>query len=347
MPNLQLITVEADPYNAETPLAALADPLTPAALFYVRNHFAQPELETTAWRLRVGGLVAQALDLPLGELEGLGEHRLAVTLECAGNGRKALGKPVEGTPWGFGATSTARFAGVPLARVLERAGVRPEAQELVFTGADTGEVKPGRQVAYARSLPAAVAGQRDTLLAWSMNDAPLPAAHGGPVRLVVPGWYGMASVKWLTSITTIVGPFDGYYQRERYIYADSGGASDAEPVTVMRVRAVIAYPADGARLPLAPAEVRGTAWVGGARVAGVAVSLNGGQSWQDAELQPPSEPYGPATWRYPWQPTAPGPYIIVARAADSAGRRQPLLPSWNYYGYGNNVVQGVRLAITA
>jgi DMSO/TMAO reductase YedYZ molybdopterin-dependent catalytic subunit len=346
----QPITVETEPYNAETPLAALADFLTPAAAFYVRNHFAQPLLDPASWRLQVAGLVAQPLALTLAELRGFGERTLTVALECAGNGRKALNREVEGTPWGFGAAGTASFAGVPLRVVLDRADVQTGAQELVFAGADSGQVAPGRQEQYARSLPLAVAHHTDTLLAWAMNDEPLTRAHGAPVRLVVPGWYGMASVKWLTEITARATAFTGYFQAERYVYVDEDGspnhgAPDRVPVTTMRVRSVIASPAAGERLPLGPIEIRGSAWAGGTSVAHVEISYDAGLGWHRAELSPPPSAHGAASWRYRWYPEAPGEYVLMARAGDTAGRCQPLRPAWNHFGYGNNVVQRVLVTI--
>jgi DMSO/TMAO reductase YedYZ molybdopterin-dependent catalytic subunit len=345
MPAARLITMEARPFNAETPLSALDQPLTPADLFYVRNHFDVPELDAGRFRLRIGGLVRRPLELSLEELRRFPERAVTATLECAGNGRALMRPAPRGTPWVFGAVSTATFTGTPLGGPLEEAGLLPEAVELLFAGADGGEVAPGRAVRFERSLRRTAAGREDVLLAWAMNGEPLAPDHGHPLRLVVPGWYGVASVKWLVEIAALEEPFTGYYQREKYVYEGEPGVPDGEPVTSMRVRSVIARPADGEEVRSGAVEMAGTAWSGKARVVRVAVSADGGVTWAPARLGRAASEYGVVPWTLVWNPPGPGDYELLARATDAAGNTQPLEPRWNAHGYGNNVAQRVRVRV--
>lgn len=338
------IPVTHDPPNAETPLRALAEPLTPQGSFYVRSNFPLPDLSLAAWRLEVDGEVAEPAALTWDDLQALPRHSVAVTLECAGNGRTRMSPQPEGTPWDLGAVSTGRFSGVALHHVLERVGPGPGAVEVLFEGADGGTSGAGVVERFARSLPIDVALAPDTLLAWSLDGRPLPREHGYPLRLVVPGWYGMASVKWLTRIRVLTRPFEGRFQRERYVYLQEAGTPDGTPVTRMRARSVIAHPADGARLSAGPCEVAGTAWSGYGPIRRVEVSVDGGHEWRDAVLLPPESPHACTAWRYAWTPRA-GAYELLARATDGAGNRQPLEPVWNAQGYGNNVVQRVRVRV--
>lgn len=345
-PRSKLVVVEEEPFNAETPMEALAEPLTPNFLFYVRNHFGVPRLEAETWRLAVDGAVENSLDLSLEDLKGLPRRMLTVTLECAGNGRTMISPVPAGTPWCFGAVSTATFTGTPLRTILDKAKLHPEAKEILFVGADQGEVEPGRMVRFARSLSCEIACHPDTLLAWAMNDEPLTPDHGFPLRLVVPKWYGVASVKWLERITAMSGPFNGYYQTERYVYLGERGTSEATPVTVMRVRSIIGRPLDGANLPLAPLEVAGTAWSGAGQIVRVEVSADEGRSWTEAELRKPPSPYAATPWRFSWTPPARGDYTLIARATDSVGNSQPLSPPYDKYGYGCNVVHRIQVTVS-
>ncbi len=341
-----LIPVESRPFNAETPLSALSEPLTPNGLFYVRNHFDVPRLDAERFRLRVGGRVGRPLELALADLQSLPPRTVTATLECAGNGRTLMRPTPGGTPWGWGAVSTARFTGTPLSGVLEEAGLAVEAAEILFVGADLGEVAPGRRIAFERSLPAGVARRDDVLLAWAMNGEALAPDHGYPLRLVVPGWYGVASVKWLVEVVALEAPFQGYYQREKYVYQGEPGVPDGEPLRAMRVRAVIARPADGEEVGQGPVEVSGTAWSGAAPVARVDVSADGGRSWSPARLGAAEGSFAAVPWRFSWSPPGPGEHTLGARAADAAGNVQPAEPVWNAQGYGNNVVQRTRVWVS-
>ncbi len=341
----KLIPVEERPFNAEAPVGELAEPITPTSLFYVRNHFDVPRIDATTWRLTVDGAVGHPLALSLEDIQGLPETTEIVTLECAGNGRKQMSPVPPGTPWGYGAVSTASFTGTPLSAILEKAWLNADASEVLFIGADKGEVEPGRLEPFARSLSLDVASHADTLLAWAMNGKPLTPDHGFPLRVILPRWYGVASVKWLVRISALPSSFSGYFQKERYVYTGEQGTPDGTPVGLMRVRAVIAEPSDGAELPMGPLEIAGTAWSGSGKINRVQVSADEGHSWTDAKLSLAPSPYAATPWRFRWVPKSRGTYTLVVRATDTAGNAQPLEPVWNAHGYGNNVAHRVRITV--
>ena len=342
---MKLVTIEEKPFNAETPLAELAREITPTDNFYVRSHFDLPQLDATAFRLAVEGKVESPRSWSLAEIHALPRHSITATLECAGNGRTRLEPAVPGVRWGFGAAGTATFAGTSLHHILDASTVRANAVEALFVGADRGEVGPGRMVAFERSLPLELARHPDTLLAWEMNGEPLTVEHGAPLRLVVPRWYAVASVKWLTHVRLLERPFEGHFQTEKYVYEREHGTSEKAPVSTMRVRSVIARPADGARIPRGVTEIAGTAWSGDARVERVEVSVDGGKSWREAALGRAVSEHAWAPWKISWNFAAPGPCLLLARATDAAGRSQPLESTWNAQGYGNNVAQQIRVEI--
>jgi DMSO/TMAO reductase YedYZ molybdopterin-dependent catalytic subunit len=339
------IPVASRPLNAETPLAALTSPLTPARSFYVRSHFDVPRIGPEGWRLRIDGGVDRPAQLDLRQLLALPAHQVWMTLECAGNGRRAMRPLPPGLPWGFGAVATGRFSGVPLAMLLDRAGLQSGATEVVFEGADRGAVETGDVVPFARSLPLDVARHPDTLVAHSLNGRPLPFEHGFPARLIVPNWYAMASVKWLVGIRAVDTAFEGFFQKDDYVYTETATSTRAEPVSLMRVRAVIGTPADGDEVPPGAVKIAGTAWSGHPPVEVVEISVDGGRTWDGAQLTPAPSPYAARAWRFTVHLDA-GRYTIMARAADHAGDTQPIDPVRNARGYGNNVIQRVRLTVT-
>ena len=333
--------LSVDPPNAEAHLHELRSPVTPLDAFYVRSNFTPPDPlpDASDFRLRIGGRGVDA-ELGLDDLRALGERTRRVTLECAGNGRTFLDPPVEGTSWTLGGTGTADFGGVPLARVLRELGVATPPVEVVFTGGDRGEAPGWGEIPFQRSLPGDVALDEDgPLLAWSMNGEPLRREHGAPLRLVVPGWYAVASVKWLVRIDLLDHPFEGYYQTDRYRYLQEG--RPIEPVRAMRVRGLLLSP-DPERdrtVDAGPIRLEGIAWTGRGAPVRVEVSTDGGATWSDAELAGPEAPFTPARWALDWD-AAPGTHEVVVRAHDDAGA-QPLEQAWNELGYGNNVVQRV------
>jgi DMSO/TMAO reductase YedYZ molybdopterin-dependent catalytic subunit len=336
-----LVVHRAHPLNCETSIPALLGGVVmPNAHFYVRNHFQIPALDAATWRLEVGGLVERALSLSLHDLRNLPSETLVVTLECAGNGRSRFSPPIEGEKWELGAVSTAEWTGVPLVEVLDRAGVEPDAREVVFRGADGGSVHGRGEVAFERSLALDHARGSEALLAYAMNGESLPVQHGYPLRLVVPGWFAMASVKWLSEIEAIEGPFHGHFHDDAYFYERRrDGEIVREPVTLQNVRSLITEPAPGAVVDAGELTVRGVAWSGAAPIARVEVSIGEG-GWQEAHLI--GERSG-RSWQW-WELLThiePGTATIRARATDLAGRSQPDEPEWNRLGYGNNAIQEV------
>lgn len=342
---MPLLTVEERPFNAETPLEELSQSTTPADLFFVRTHFDIPRLDPSAYRLAVEGGLRTVPSLSLSEIHALPARTITATLECAGNGRMLLEPPVPGVRWGFGAASTARFTGTSLHHLVDRAGIPDTAAEILFVGADSGEVEPGRKVAFERSLPVSWARHPDTILAWKLNDEPLTPLHGFPLRLVVPRFYAVASVKWLTRIRFLKEPFLGHFQAEKYRYLSERGIPENSPVAAMRVRALISRPFHGEALPLGPTEILGVAWSGEASIREVEISFDGGSSWRRADLERPPSEYAWTPWRIGWTPPSPGEYAILSRATDTAGNTQPLSQAWNAQGYGNNAVQRVDVRI--
>ncbi len=339
-----MVVHRADPLNCETSIPALIGGVVmPNAHFYVRNHFREPVLDPATWRLTVCGLVERPLILGLRDLSRLPSDTRVVTLECAGNGRHTLDPPVEGEPWRFGAVSTAEWTGVALTEVLDRAGVLPSATDLVFRGADHGPVD-GRNdpIHFERSLPLDLSRRAEALLAYAMNGEALPLQHGYPLRLVVPSWYGVASVKWLTDIELVDTPFEGYFQAEKYWYETDD--EPREPVTLQRVRALITDPHDGDTLPAGEIAIRGVAWSGVAPIARVDISVNE-SPWQEGRLLGERRRHSWQWWEQLTHLDRSGPVRIRARATDLAGRTQQSSPVWNRHGYGNNAVQAIIVTV--
>lgn len=316
--------VRESPLCAELEISELTQPITPNDLFYHRNNFPYPE----SWPgVTVEGEFERPLALDTAALEQRPQRSLTVTLECAGNGRRFLDPPVAGEPWGIGAVGTATWQGPALGPLLEEAGPRAGVVEILFEAAD----------GFARSLPLERALHPDTLLVTRMNGEPLPREHGGPLRLLVPGWYGMAAVKWLVRIAALKEPFRGHFQVERYVVGE-------RPVREMRVRALITSPAEGAQIKAGEAlQLQGLAWSGAGEVTRVEVSADGGGSWREAELGESAGEYAWRTWSALVEPPDPGTVILLARAEDGAGRRQPLEQNWNQLGYENNAALPVRV----
>lgn len=340
-PTAGLVVVNTSPPNAESPAAALAHAVTPAAAVYLRTNFGVPGANATGDHLLVGGAVASPLRLSWDALRALPQRTVTATMECAGNDRASVRPLPAGEPWQSGAVSTAEWAGVPLADLLRLAGVQDDAVEVLATGADAGpraDAGTREPVRFARSLPRAAALSPGPLVAVAMNGAPLPPAHGAPARLVVPGWYGMASVKWLTRLDALTAPFDGYFQRRRYVYDDAAGV---RPVTCMRVKSAIVAPADGGRVPRGAVVVWGWAWSGDGAITEVAVSHAGGGAWHPARLEPGPSPHAWTRWEATLRLDAPGRSLLRSRARDASGAVQPEVPPWNRLGYGNNAVRAV------
>ena len=336
-----LVVHRAHPLNCETSIPALIGGVVmPSAHFYVRNHFQVPKLDSSTWRLDIGGLVERPVSLSLRDLINMRSQTLVVTLECAGNGRSLLDPPVAGEKWALGAVSTAEWTGVPLLEVLDRVGIKSGARELLFRGADCGLV-PGQpeRIRFERSLSLDDARSSEVLLAYAMNGEPLPIQHGFPLRAIVPGWYGVTSVKWLTEIKVIDNAFMGHFQSNAYFYEwTRDGQVVREPVTLQRVRSLIVEPQANQEVERGELAIRGVAWSGAAPIARVEVSIAGGP-WQQAHLVGDRNPYSWQWWELIIRIEESGTITIRARASDLAGRTQPERPEWNRLGYGNNAVQ--------
>jgi DMSO/TMAO reductase YedYZ molybdopterin-dependent catalytic subunit len=332
--------------NRGMPLEALRYDLTPTGLHYLLVHFDVPATDAESWRLRIGGRVRRAFELTLEEIRERASRTLPVTLECAGNGRARLTPRPISQPWLVEAIGTAEWTGTPLGPVLEEAGVEPDAAEIVFTGIDRG-IQGDEEQDYARSLTVAEAMRPEVMLVYEMNGQPLQPQHGFPLRLIVPGWYGMASVKWLASIEAIVGPFQGYQQNASYRFQGDAG-EPGEPVSRIRVRALMIPPGipefftrrrfvDRGRVRL-----RGRAWSGHGPIERAEVGVDG--SWSEASLDPPAGEFAWRGWSFDWD-AEPGEHQLGCRATDAAGNTQPLEQPWNYQGMGNNLVQWVGVTV--
>jgi sulfane dehydrogenase subunit SoxC len=335
--------------NHGTPLEALRYPVTPVGLHYLLIHFDVPE-PPADWRLEVGGRVRRPLSLSLDELRSRPHERLQVTMECAGNGRARLEPHVTSQPWLAEAVGTGEWGGTPLRGVLEEAGPLEDGVDVVFTGLDRG-VDGGVEQAYERSLPLAEALAGEALLAHELNGEPLPRQHGYPLRLVVPGWYGMASVKWLSRIDVSDRPFGGYQQAHSYrLRRDE--EDEGVPLDRIRPRALMVPPGipeflSRRRIVDAGEHVlEGRAWSGFATIASVDVSVDGGRTWSAAELEPPAGRWAWSRWAFRWR-AEPGERELLCRARDEAGNEQPLEPVWNVGGYANNAVQRVPVTVRA
>jgi DMSO/TMAO reductase YedYZ molybdopterin-dependent catalytic subunit len=330
--------------NHGMPLEALRYDVTPAGLHYLLIHFDIPP--EPDGRLEIGGQVNRPLEVSLEELKRLPSRTLRVTLECAGNGRAQISPRYPSVPWVEEGVSTAEWTGVPLRILLERAGLRPEARDVVFRGADRGFDR-GVEHDFARSLSPQDAMRDEVLLAYAMNGAPLLPQHGAPLRLVVPGWYGMASVKWLQRIEVLDRPFDGLQQASSYHFRTAPGEK-GEPCRLMRVNSLMVPPGIpdfyNRRRTLAPGmlQITGRAWSGSAPIAAVAFCDNG--VWRDAVVDPLQAPHAWQAWRIEWH-AEPGEHELACRATDAQGNCQPLQPPWDLSGFGNNAIQRIHVTV--
>jgi len=335
-----LIMRQREPENLEFAFSTLDKFIVPNERFYVRNHFAVPKLDAGSWRLKVEGAVEHPLELSLEDLIKMTARTQIMTFECAGNSRVFLMPKAKGVLWESGAIGNAEWTGVPLAAVLERAGVRTGAVEVVLEGADTGSIdedpkSPG-PIHFARSLSLAKAQKQDVLLAYRMNGLELPRAHGFPLRAVVGGWYGMASVKWLTRVVVTDRPFHGYFQSLDYtIFERRDGMPTLTPITEMQVKAAIARPAFQEVVSAKSTyRVHGAAWTGDSEVVKVEVSTDAGQTWSMARLLDKAVPNAWRLWDYEWHtPERPGRQTLMARATDKHGHTQPLQRDADRRGY--------------
>jgi len=318
-----------EPLNLEMPFETLGGFITPTKLFYVRTHFPIPKIDKNKWRLRIEGEVEKSFEINFDELIKLESRKIPATLECAGNNRSFLEPKVKGVQWRLGGVGNAEWTGVPLSILLDRAGVKSTAREIILEGADRGKLEdpksPPGEMNFARSIPMKKAS--DVLLAYKMNDVDLPAENGFPVRAIVPGWYAVASIKWLQRIIVTDKLFNGYYQTLDYsFWKRRGDNAELVPLSEMQIKAEIARPSQGETVPAnSNVRVHGTGWTGDGEIMKVEISSDDGATWNEAKLLGESKPNAWRLWEFNWKtPARAGKATLVARATDSNGRTQPI-----------------------
>ena len=344
-----LLQMNGYPLNAETPLELLTDYLTPNELFFVRSHWIPRMPDGKTWRLTVDGEVRRKVQLTLADLKKLPRAEATCVLQCAGNGRALHAPAMPGIQWRYGAVGNARWRGVRVKDVLERAGVSSSALHLHVFGSDD---PPGKVPPFHRSVELTKA-MDDCILAWEMNGAPLPAQHGAPLRLIVPGWAGDHWMKWVVRLSASAEPQKGFYMETAYRYPITPGApgvafkpEEMKPLTEMAVKSNITTAPKRARRNVAY-DVRGFAFSGAPDIAKVELSDDDGSTWHRAVLDPRHEPYAWRLWQYSWTPRRNGTNRILARATDSRGAVQPRETVWNQSGYLFNAWHAVDVEVTA
>src|SRR5438270_7815277 len=322
------IVLSEQPLVLETPIDQLTDFITPTKSFYVRTHFPIPKIDKNKWRLRIEGEVEKSFEINFDELIKLESEKIPATLECAGNNRNFLEPKVEGVQWELGAVGNAEWTGVPLSVLLDRAGVKSTAREIILEGADRGKPEdpksPPGEMNFARSIPMKKAS--DVLLAYKMNDVDLPAENGFPLRAIVPGWYAVASIKWLQRIIVTDKIFNGYYQTLDYsFWKRRGDNAELVPLSEMQVKAEIARPSEGETIPAnSNVRVHGAAWTSNGEITKVEISSDDEATWNEAKLLGESKPDAWRLWEWSWKtPARSGKATLTARATDSNGQTQP------------------------
>jgi DMSO/TMAO reductase YedYZ molybdopterin-dependent catalytic subunit len=345
----RLIVRSARPVDLETPVALLDEFITPVEAFFVRSHMLAPQVDLRSWRLAIDGEVATSLSLSLDDLRAMPAESVTATLECAGNGRAFFEPPVAGVQWARGAVGTARWGGVRLAALLRRAGVTPGS---AFVHVGGGDRPLGSQPLFVRQLPLAKALHQDTLVALTMNDRPLTADHGFPFRLIVPGWEGAYSVKWLNRLTVATGEEAGFWVSTAYRYPIRRGApgapvdaKDLAPLMGLAVKSLITRPLDGSLLKPGRVTVAGFAWAGAQDIARVDVSTDGGATWRPARLVGPRLRFAWRRFEHTFDAARTESYTVLSRATDDGGRTQPAVPAWNPGGYLWNAPDVVRIDV--
>lgn len=333
--------------NAGVILESLRHDLTPTGAHYLLTHFDVPDIDPRDYRLRFGAGFEAPFELSLGDIRALPQETVPVTLECAGNGRSGVSPRSHSMPWGVEAVGTSEWTGTALRPLLERARPKAGTVDIVFTGADEGFDK-GVRHRFGRSLSLPELAELDVLLVHGMNGAPLLPQHGAPLRIIVPGWYGMASVKWLTSIEAIDTPYQGFQQVQTYRFRDKAD-DPGRPVTSIRVKSLMVPPGIPdwitrlRHLAAGPTDIVGRAWAG--RIPIARVEFGVGDTWTEADVSPGASPYAWSKWSATWDAT-PGEYVLRCRATDAEGNVQPIEPPWDVAGFGNNAVQTVGVHVS-
>ncbi|MFQ6030250.1 MAG: sulfite oxidase [Dehalococcoidia bacterium] len=349
-PTSDLRMMSQSPLVAGAHMESFDQWVTPTNQYFIRNHFPMPAVAVGDWTLRVDGAVHRELSLSYQDLRRIDNKEIHSLLECAGNSRSTIQPQIEGLLWDHGAVGNASWKGIPVNTLLARAGIKDSAMEVLFEGADRGtENGAVGEISFAASLPLGKAMHPDTLLAYEMNGEPLTPEHGFPLRLVVPGWFGMGSVKWLVNIRVLEHPFQGFHQTRYYVFVEEGDddTGPKERVTSMRVKSLINWPGRGSYLPPGRHLVRGVAWSGEGPVVRVKISTDNGTTWHTTALESSQSPYSWQHWEFEWEANQPGYFMVRSRATDTKGNVQPEQAEWNFRGFGNNAIHAVPVTITA
>jgi DMSO/TMAO reductase YedYZ molybdopterin-dependent catalytic subunit len=338
----RLIVRSPRPVNLETRLGDLTDYHTPESLFFVRDNYDTAPIDPAQWSLKLEGEVDNPVVLRLDDLRKLPVFHQDVTLECAGNGRGFHQPRASGIQWEYGAVGTQRFTGARLADVLALARLRPTARHVAFDGAD----KPPTPQApdFIRSVPRWKAEEGHTMLAWEMGGRPIPHLHGGPVRVIVPGFVGSASIKWVERIMALTEEFDGFYMKSNYTAPRVDNDKELYSLQSLEVKSIIVSPASGAKVAPGRLTAWGWAWSGEGDLTGIDVSTDGGKTWTAGAFTGDWHRYSWRKWEYSWNAAA-GPTTIMARATDSLGRVQPASRAFNRLGYRWNVIHTITIDV--
>jgi len=338
------------PEDLETPLGYFNTWLTPIDSFFVRQHLPRPEpIDPAAYRLTVNGMVGRQLQLSLDDLKKLPQFTVPATIECTGNGRGFYTPKVPGIQWGRGAIGNAEWRGPAVSAVLKLAGAAPGAAFLESDGADTGVASTPD---FIRAIPMKKAMHPATILALTMNGQPIPDIHGGPVRLIVPGWDGTSFVKWVVRLSATAEQNKGFFMNPGYRFpkynlppGTPAKPAELEVIEGMPVKSSITAPEDSAKFAMGTIAIRGFAWAGENAIERVEVSTDGGSQWRGAQLSNPKLPFAWRLFHLDWKPENPGYYTILSRATDSAGRVQPIVAAWNPSGYLWNAIDRVGVTV--
>ena len=337
-----------DPICAGVFLPDLDVPATPTEGHFIRSHFAAPQISSTDWSLTVSGDVDNPLDLSYADLLKLPSREIVSLMECAGNSRSTMQPPAEGVQWDNGAVSVSCWKGVSVKTVLEKTSLKDVSADVLFEGLDHGTERYSRHTLnYAMSVPLEKVLHPDTILAFEMNGETLPKDHGYPIRLLVPGWYGMASVKWLSKITVMDHPNSGFHEMDYCVYPATDGKSDAKVkrVTSLKIKSLISAPTKGSFVDPGLHKVKGVAWSGDGHITEVEVSTDDDRTWHAAKLEEPHGAYTWQHWEYDWEAISLGHTLLRSRATDSQGNVQPMLATWNYRGYEVNSIHAVPITV--
>jgi DMSO/TMAO reductase YedYZ molybdopterin-dependent catalytic subunit len=338
------------PEDLETPVRYFDSWITPVDVFFVRQHLPRPaKIDGGAYRLTVNGMVSKPLQLTLADLQKMPQHTVPAVIECTGNGRAFYSPKVPGIQWGRGAVGQAEWTGVRIADILKAAGASDSAAWLDTDGADSGLASTPD---FIRSLPMKKAMHPATMLALKMNGQDLPDIHGYPARLIVPGWDGTSSVKWVVRLSAAAQPNSGFFMNPGYRYpkfalppGTPARLPELEVIESMPVKSMITAPEDGSKAAMAPMTIRGFAWAGEDAIERVEVSTDGGSKWADAKLSAQKLPFAWRLFQYEWRPSEPGYYTVMSRATDTRGRVQPIVSPWNPSGYLWNAIDRVGVTL--